>query len=58
MHTSDGPPPQISKFFGALLCGIPISVFYIYQRERLALYWREKLTARILGMVHCVRLAF
>jgi hypothetical protein len=40
----------VARFFGALLCGIPVSVLYDYQRERLALYWREKLTAGILGL--------
>ena len=39
---------MISRFGVALLCGIPISVLYTYKRERLALYWREHLTAEIL----------
>jgi len=32
---------MLTKFAGALLVGAPVSVFYRYQRERVAVNWRE-----------------
>lgn len=39
---------KIELFFGALVLGVPVSVLYRFVREKLALYWREALTAQAL----------
>lgn len=38
------------KYAAALLVGSPVSVFYSYQRERLAVAWREWMTDRVLQL--------
>lgn len=38
------------KYAGALLVGSPVSVIYAYQRERLAVAWREWMTDRTLQL--------
>ena len=38
---------MMQKFFGALCIGVPVSVMYKYQRQRLSLQWRSWLTDRI-----------
>jgi putative ATP-binding cassette transporter len=41
---------MMQRFFLALACGVPVSVYYRFQREKLGLYWREGMTARILDV--------
>ena len=41
---------MLFKYAGALLIGSPVSVFYAYQRERLAVAWREWMTDRALQL--------
>lgn len=41
---------QLWKYAGALLVGSPVSVLYTFQRERLALSWREWMTDRVLQL--------
>lgn len=41
---------KIELFFGALLIAIPVAVYYRFLREKLSLYWREALTARVLEL--------
>ena len=38
------------KYAAALLVGSPVSVFYSFQRERLAVAWREWMTDRVLQL--------
>eukprot|EP00980_Cylindrotheca_fusiformis_P009340 scaffold2047_cov129-Cylindrotheca_fusiformis.AAC.19 len=40
----------LSKYVGALLIGAPIVTMYKFQRERLALHWREWMTDRTLQL--------
>jgi len=39
---------KVQLFFAALLIAVPITVYYRYLREKLSLYWREALTAKVL----------
>lgn len=39
---------KIKLFFIAICVTVPIQVFYRYTREQLSLFWREKLTRRVL----------
>mmetsp|Transcript_18685 Transcript_18685/g.27583 ORF Transcript_18685/g.27583 Transcript_18685/m.27583 type:complete len:676 (+) Transcript_18685:57-2084(+) len=43
---------MLQKFFAALLAGVPITVFYKYEREKLALYWREWMTNRVMDIYY------
>ena len=45
----------ILKFFGVLVFLVPISVLYDYTRQKLALYWRKELTARVLDKYYANR---
>ena len=36
----------LQKYLGALLVGAPVATFYRFQREQLAVHWREWMTAR------------
>jgi len=38
------------KFGGALVVGAPVAVLYRYQREQLAVHWREWMTDRVLQL--------
>eukprot|EP00466_Bigelowiella_natans_P020674 jgi/Bigna1/41236/e_gw1.51.107.1 len=40
----------VSRFGLALIAGVPVSVFYRFQREKLALKWREWMTERVLSL--------
>jgi len=40
----------VSRFGVALVSGVPVAVFYRYQRERLSLKWREWMTERVLTL--------
>ncbi|GAB5357675.1 hypothetical protein AAMO2058_000394700 [Amorphochlora amoebiformis] len=40
----------VSRFGVALLAGVPVSVFYRFQREKLSLKWREWMTNRVLAL--------
>ena len=40
----------LGKYLGALLVGAPIVTFYKFQRERLAVNWREWMTSRTLQL--------
>lgn len=40
----------LSKYLGALVLGAPIITFYRYQREQLAVHWREWMTARTFSL--------
>ncbi|CAM9601862.1 unnamed protein product [Choristocarpus tenellus] len=39
---------MLQRFLGALAAGVPVTVFYRYQREKLALAWREWMTNRVM----------
>ena len=41
---------MLLKFSAALTLGVPVSVFYRFQREKLSLEWREWMTARVLDL--------
>lgn len=41
---------MLLKFSAALTLGVPVSVFYRYQREKLSLEWREWMTTRVLDL--------
>lgn len=43
------------KFTAALLAGTPVSVFYTFQKEKLALAWREWMTDRTLQLYYSNR---
>ncbi|CAM9154188.1 unnamed protein product, partial [Phaeothamnion confervicola] len=43
---------MLSRFMGALAAGVPVTVFYRYQRESLAVAWREWLTARVMAIYY------
>ena len=45
----------ILKFFGVLVFLVPVSVLYDYLRQKLALYWRKELTARVLDKYYANR---
>jgi len=45
----------LMKYLAALLAGTPISVYYRFQREKLALAWREWMTDRTLQLYYCNR---
>ena len=46
---------KIELFFAALLIAVPISVSYRFLREKLSLYWREALTAKVLDKYYAYR---
>ena len=46
---------KIELFFAALLIAVPISVYYRFLREKLSLYWREALTAKVLDKYYAYR---
>jgi len=52
LNTKDAAAFQqvLLKFSGALTLGVPVSVFYGFQREKLAIKWREWMTARLLQL--------
>lgn len=37
-----------SRFLLALIAGVPVTVFYRFEREKLALAWREWMTKRVM----------
>mmetsp|Transcript_4883 Transcript_4883/g.9676 ORF Transcript_4883/g.9676 Transcript_4883/m.9676 type:complete len:736 (-) Transcript_4883:1371-3578(-) len=41
---------MLGYFSGAVVAAVPVSVMYRYQKDRLALKWREWMTARILEL--------
>lgn len=43
---------MLQRFGGALVAGVPVTVFYRYQREKLAVAWREWMTVRVLD-IYC-----
>ena len=49
---------MLQKFAGALLVGAPVSVFYRFQRERLAISWREWMTDRTLQLYYSNRVYY
>ena len=42
--------PMLAKYAAALVVGMPVSVLYRFQRERLAVAWREWITDRTLQL--------
>ena len=42
----------LQRFLGALVVGMPVTVMYKYQRQKLALGWREWLTTRVMKVGH------
>eukprot|EP01041_Mallomonas_annulata_P005519 gene5519-11125_t len=46
---------KIALFFAALVVAVPVSVYYRFLREKLALYWREALTAKVLDKYYANR---
>lgn len=46
------------KFLAALICLAPINVIYSYQRQRLAIYWREWMTKRTLQLYYSNRVYY
>jgi len=42
--------PMLAKYAAALVVGMPVSVLYRFQRERLAVAWREWMTDRTLQL--------
>jgi putative ATP-binding cassette transporter len=46
------------KFFVALLVLVPINVLYRYQRQRLAIFWREWMTERTLELYYSNRVYY
>lgn len=46
---------DMGYFFIVLIIAVPLSVFYRYLREKLALHWREALTARVLDVSFYLR---
>ena len=38
---------KIELFFVALVLAVPVSVYYRFSREKLAIYWREALTDNV-----------
>jgi ABC-type uncharacterized transport system fused permease/ATPase subunit len=43
---------MLQKFLGALVAGVPVTVFYRFQREKLALAWREWMTTRVMDIYY------
>jgi len=43
---------MITKFGAALCAGVPVTVFYKYQRDKLALTWRDWMTRRIMEIYY------
>ena len=46
---------KIELFFAALVIAVPVTVYYRFLREKLALYWREALTTRVLKKYYANR---
>ncbi|KAG5189245.1 putative ABC transporter Nda [Tribonema minus] len=46
----EASPP--ARFMGALVAGVPVTVFYRFQREKLALAWREWMTLRVMDIYY------
>lgn len=46
---------KIELFFVALLFAVPVSVYYRFIREKLSIYWREALTAKVLDKYYSNR---
>lgn len=40
----------LSRFLAALIAGVPVTVFYRYERSKLALAWREWMTKRVMDV--------
>ena len=49
---------MLQKFSAALVAGVPVSVIYRYQRERLSLLWREWMTSRTLELYYSNRVYY
>lgn len=45
----------LQRFMAALVAGVPITVLYRFQREKLALKWREWMTQRVMGRYYSSR---
>ncbi|CAM9431018.1 unnamed protein product, partial [Chrysoparadoxa australica] len=43
---------MLQRFLGALVAGVPVSVYYRFQREKLALAWREWLSQRVMAIYY------
>eukprot|EP00611_Tribonema_gayanum_P013107 TRINITY_DN2388_c0_g1_i3.p1 TRINITY_DN2388_c0_g1~~TRINITY_DN2388_c0_g1_i3.p1 ORF type:complete len:749 (-),score=281.67 TRINITY_DN2388_c0_g1_i3:589-2805(-) len=43
---------MLERFMGALVAGVPVTVFYRFQREKLALAWREWMTLRVMDIYY------
>ena len=43
---------MLQRFLGALAAGVPVTVFYRFQREKLALSWREWMTTRVMDIYY------
>ena len=48
----------ILKFGAALVVAVPVSTFYRYQREQLAIEWREWMTDRVLQLYYSNRVYY
>jgi len=46
---------MLQKFMAALVAGVPVTVFYKFQRDKLALGWREWMTRRIMAIYYANR---
>ncbi len=49
---------MMTKFGGALVVGAPVSVLYRFQREQLAVHWREWMTDRTLQLYNSNRVYY
>ncbi|CAN0334658.1 unnamed protein product [Pylaiella littoralis] len=43
---------MLQRFLGALVAGVPVTVFYRYERSKLALAWREWMTKRVMDIYY------
>lgn len=47
-------PVCYDRFLAALTAGVPVTVFYRFERSKLALAWREWMTKRVLEVMEGV----
>ncbi|CAM9856207.1 unnamed protein product, partial [Ectocarpus fasciculatus] len=43
---------MLQRFLAALVAGVPVTVFYRFEREKLALAWREWMTKRVMEIYY------
>ncbi|CBJ27203.1 putative ABC transporter Nda [Ectocarpus siliculosus] len=43
---------MLQRFLSALIAGVPVTVFYRFEREKLALAWREWMTKRVMEIYY------